>query len=100
MAAFGSLVGQFEKLPAPDKRRSQFSYDDIAWEEVEALLRSYVTVMTNQAGLINRYRSSQNLGDLKAAWSYQTQRNQVYDHLRAELEDQNWGFGGATRAED
>jgi hypothetical protein len=100
MAALGSLMGKWKELPAMEKKSSPFSHAEIPWTKVKAFLSTYVEIMKPQAAHINKFRNTSNQDDLRAAWSYQTQQNQVLRPLRTAFEKAGYKFRGDEDGKD
>jgi hypothetical protein len=96
LAAFGGLVGDCVDLPAKNSERHMMANTEIPWNTIDDLLKEYRSIMEGQAVVINNYLKSGLLVDLKEAWSYQTQRDQVRKPLRELLIKSGFRFRGES----
>ena len=89
LAALGYLMKESARLLCKGKIKSDealLSRTDVLWSRIVDVLSAYVNAMEPQAKMINDYRTTNDIRELKNAWSYQTQREQVLLGLRPAME--------------
>lgn len=94
ISSLGSLMARAEILQNGEEE-SLLSREDIDWTFVEGLLKEYMKIMEEQAGIVTRYYAEQQLDrkmDLyNRAWSHQTEKAIVTSRLQIEFENRR-GF--------
>jgi hypothetical protein len=98
LVAFGSLLHD-SKLFAPQVRagRSPLAVSDPPWDRFTKVIATYREIMDAQAAIVRKYKSTEEPGFLKDAWSYQTQRDQVKVPLQRAFKEHN--ISELTRAD-
>lgn len=96
LEAFGQLIenGWAKKLVVDGmKDESLLSHTGIDWGKFRELLKTYFTIMSEQAVVINKYRKltkesqqTQAADMVQRAWSYQTQTDQIRPRLKSLIE--------------
>lgn len=97
LEAFGQLIEKDwakELVVNGINEESLLSHTDVDWKKFKELLRTYFTIMTEQADVINKFRrlskESQNAeaaAMVQRAWSYQTQTDQIRPRLKSLVEE-------------
>ena len=92
--ALGSLIESdwsSELLNEGGSGYKLLAHDDIKWERFSEILHAYYHIMSDQAIMINNYRSSENISELREAWSYQTQTLEIIRNLKPLMKNKlNW----------
>ena len=89
--ALGKIIKEREQdfISSDMGSKSLMANTDIKWERFEEILKAYFKISGIQAEKINYYRKTKNPSDLKEAYTYQTQTDQIIgsllDDLRKEL---------------
>jgi hypothetical protein len=85
LSAFGFLLMESASELCKGKLENDealLSRTDVRWPRIDEVLSAYWKAMEPQAKMINKYRDNDDILELKNAWSYQTQREQVLLGLR------------------
>jgi len=93
VSALGKLLSLLEGMPRENDRESIMAQSDtMEWGLIDGFFLAYSEIMDDQAEKIHKYKQSEQMIDLKLAWSHQTQRDQVKKPLEDEFIKRGFQF--------